>query len=278
MDAEQALPLLKRVLTRREPCTQRLRRMAVWLIASRKPADAAEVLLNVAKTDPDKEVREQAVFWIANVPTEEATTMLIELAKKGDDLELRRRAVYSLSRSKSPRAATTLKDIALDNNAEMELREDALTWYLAAPAGAADAITFLKDMYGRVDEPRLKQRVLYAISTRRTDESRAFLLELAQNPKESMDVRRSAIYSLQSAGITGAQLGQVYDRGADVELRRQLIAVLAMLKDNSGVDKLLDIARNEKNAELRKQAIASLTRANSKDPRVLALLKEIIEK
>ncbi len=277
IDADKAMPILKKVLARREPCTQKLRRAAVWLVASKKQADAADVLLNVAKTDPDKDVREQAVFWMSNVPTEEATTMLIDLAKKGDDLDLRKRAVYSLSRSKSPRAATTIKEIALDANAEVDLRGDALNYYMSGPGRTAeDAMSFLKDVYGRADDQRFKQRVLQVIASRRNDESRAFLIELAQNSKETMELRRSAIWTLQGSGVTNAQLAQIYDRGTDTEVRKQVIGVLGSLRDNAGVEKLLEIGRNEKNPELRKTAITYLSR--SKDPRVIELLAEIINK
>lgn len=277
MDAEQAAPILKKVLTRREPCTQRLRQTAVWLIASRKLPDAASVLLNVAKTDPDKEVREQAIFWMSNVPTDEAASMLIDLVKKGDDLELRKRAVYSLSRSKSTRAATTLKELALDPNADVDLRGDALMYYMSGPGRADDNQTaFLKDVYGRADDQRFKQRVLQIIASRRSDESRSFLVDVAQNQKESMEIRRSAIWSLQGSGVTAAQLSSIYDRGTDLEVRKQIIGVLASIKDNGGLEKLLDVARNDKNAELRKQAIVYLTR--SKDPRAVALLQEIINR
>ena len=277
MDAEKAMPILKKVLSRREPCTQQLRRTAVWLVASRKQPDAAEMLLNVAKTDPDKEVREQAVFWMSNVPTEEATTMLIELAKKGDDLDLRKRAVYSLSRSKSPRALATIKEIALDGSADVELRGDAVHWYMSGPGRTADdAMTFLKDVYGRADDMRFKQRVLQTIQMRRSDDARAFLVEVAQNAKESMEIRRSAIWSLNGSGVTNAQLAQIYDRGTELEIRKQVIGVLSALRDNGGIEKLLDIARNEKNVELRKSAITYLSR--TKDARALALLQEIINK
>ena len=277
MNAAEALSILKGVIARRQPCTQHLRRTAVWLIASRHQAEAAPILLNVAKTDPDKEVREQAVFWMANVPTDEATTMLIDLAKKGDDLDLQKRAVYSLSRSKSPRAATTLRDIALDANADVSLRGDALSWYMSGPGKASgDAFTFLKDVYGRADDERFKRRVLQIIMSRRSEESRAFLVEVAQNSRESMDVRRSAVSSLSGSGVTNVQLAQIYDRTTEVEVRRQLISVLGSLRDNAGIDKLLDIARNEKNVELRKQAVSSLSR--SKDPRALQLLTEIINR
>lgn len=277
MDAEQALPILKRVLARREPCTQQLRRTAVWLVASRRPADAASILLDVAKTDPDKEVREQAVFWMSNVPTDEATSMLIELVKKSDDLDLQKKAVYSLSRSKSPRAASTLREVALDANADVSLRGEALNWYMSGPGKTSeDAFTFLKDVYGRADDAQFKRRVLQTIMMRRSDESRAFLVEVAQNSRESMEIRRSAVSSLSGSGVTNAQLAQIYDRTTEVEVRKQLISVLASLRDNGGIDKLLDIARNEKNVELRKQAVSSLSR--SKDPRVVQLLTEIINR
>ena len=277
MDADKAMPILKKVLARREACTQKLRRAAVWLVAQKKTADAADVLLNVAKTDPDKDVREQAVFWMANVPTEEATTMLIELAKKGDDLELRKKAVYSLSRSKSPRATATLKEIALDANADIDLRGDALNWYMSGPGRTADdATAFLKDVYGRADELRFKQRVLQIISSRRTDESRAWLVEIGQNSKESMEIRRSAISSLNGSGVTGVQLKQIYDRGGDIEIRKQVLSVLSNMRENAGLDQLLEIGRSEKNTELRKSIINYLGR--SKDPRAVALILEILEK
>jgi HEAT repeat protein len=277
MDPEAALPILKRVIARREPCTQQLRRTAVWLVASKRQAEAASILMTVAKSDPDKDVREQAVFWMANVPTEEATSMLIELAKKGDDLELRKRAVYSLSRSKSPRAATTLREIILDTGADVELRSEALNGYMTGPGRTADdALGFLKEAYGRADDNRFRQRVLYTVAQRRNDESRAFLVDVAQNAKESLEIRRIAVSSLSSAGITAPQLAQIFDRSPEVELRKQVMGTLMNLKDNAGLDKMLDIGRNEKNVELRKQALSLLSR--SKDPRVVALFAEIIEK
>ena len=305
MDADKAMPILRKVLARREPCTQQLRRTAVWLVASRKLPEAAEILMNVAKTDPDKEVREQAVFWMANVPTDEATSMLIDLARRGDDLDLRKRAVYALSRSKQPRAATTLREIALDENAPDELRSDALQWYASGQGKSSDeGLAFLKDMYGKSDRPRLKERVLQQIAARRTDESREFLVVIATNPRESMDIRRMAVSVIgnnsmwASARVTGmltgtgassaagnataalsttaAQLTTIYEKSPDVEIRRQVLSSLSSLRENAGVDKLIDVARHEKNPELRKAAVSMLSR--TKDPRALALLQEIIDR
>jgi len=278
IDSAQLLTTLKKVLARREACTQALRRNAVWLYARSKASDAPQVLMNVARTDPDKEVRDQAVFWMANVPTEEATNMLIDLAKNGNDIDLRKRALYALTRSKSPRAASTLRDIATDANAPTELRADALSNYMNSTGRTADdAMSFLRDVYGKADEQQFRVRVLSSIANRKTDEAREFLTNVAQNNRESIETRRYALSALQQAGATNAQVAAIYDRASnDIEIRKQAIGVLASLKDNAGVDKLLDVARNEKNLELRKQAVSYLTR--TKDPRAVALLQEIINR
>jgi len=295
MDATQALPVLKKVLARREPCTQELRRTAVWLVASRKQADGASILMNVAKTDPDGEVREQAVFWLANVPTDESTAMLVDLARSGDDLELRKRAVYALSRSKSPRAVSTLREIALDANAPDDLRVEVLNWYLASPARATgdDAVAFLQEVYGKANSDLIRQMAVMSIAAQRTEKSRNVLMTLALNERESLDIRQMAVTSLgtprystrgdQAAGTSAADvtsavtaLAKVYDQVSTLEVRRTALMALGGARDNAGLDKLLDIARNEKNAELRRAAVSYLTR--SKDPRALALLQEIIDR
>ncbi|MES2524549.1 MAG: HEAT repeat domain-containing protein [Gemmatimonadota bacterium] len=278
MDTAQFIPMLKKQLARRETCTQGLRRNAVWLYARTKAADAPRVLMNVARTDPDKEVREQAVYWMANVPSEESVSMLAELAKSGADIDMRKRAVYALSRSKSPRATSTLREVASDANAPAELRAESLRWYMSGEGRTADdAMSFLKDVYGKADDPRFRASVLQSIASRKTDESREFLVTVAQNSRESMETRRQALSSLQSGGATSAQFASIYDRSTnDLEIRKQTIGIIAGLKDGAGTEKILDIVRNEKQPELRKQAVSYLYRIN--DPRAVALLQEIVSR
>jgi len=340
MDQEQAMPILKKVLARREPCTQQLRRTAVMLVARRNQPEVASTLMGVAKNDPDKDVREQAVFWMANVQSDDATSMLIDLAKNGDDLDLRKRAIYALSRSKSPKAAETLRQIALDEKQPDDIRSDALTWAFNRPADRDNpqTVSFYKELFGKTGTINFRQRVLGAISQARTDEARNFLVSVALNEREPMDLRRTAVSSISgssrwgtlgslsrltapravgaSAGggqvssvvstnvsTTGsltfagsgqsasgsndqanaestaaavAALGTVYDKSGDTEIRRAALSSLSSMRDNAGLDKILDIARNEKNSELRRSAVSMLSR--TKDPRAVQLLQEIINK
>jgi HEAT repeat protein len=285
MDQEQALPILKKVLARREPCTQQLRRTAVMLLARRNQPEVAQTLVQVAKSDPDRDVREQAVFWMANVQSEEATELLVGLAKSGDDLELRKRAVYALARSKSPRAASTLRQIALDEREPEELRGETLQWVMSRGSGSTpeQGIAFAKELFAKAGSNNFRQRVLASVSSTRSDEARAFLVSVALNEREALELRRSAVSYISASGgwgesITAAvtALAQVYDRAQELEVRRTALVNLGGQRDNAGVDKLIEIARNEKHPELRRSAVSQLGRI--KDPRAIALLQEIINK
>lgn len=330
MDQEQAAPILKKVLARRDPCTQQLRRAAVSLVASRKLPDAAPTLMNVARTDPDKEVREQAVFWLANVATDEAVGMLIDLAKNSDDMDLRKRAVYSLSRSKNPRAASTLREILVNERESDEVRGEAMSWLISrsAESGSDTAFTLLKEVFRKSEGLGFRQRVLSLMGRYRTDEARAFYVSVALDEREAMDLRRSALSMISSSGswsynyssalagsrlavasvggqqvnvvTTGtagsassstsaerpqpresataavAALSQVYDKATDLDIRRQALSQLVSVRDNAGLDKVIDIARNEKVLDLRRTAVSSIPRF--KDPRAVAFLQEIINK
>jgi len=69
VDADKALPILKQILARRDPCSVELRRKAVFLVSQKAGSEAADILLETARTDPDQDVREQAVFWLSRSGT-----------------------------------------------------------------------------------------------------------------------------------------------------------------------------------------------------------------
>src|SRR5207249_5695941 len=76
MDAANALPILKKVLARRDPCSAGLRRKAVFIVSQKHGGETEDILLDVARNDPDSEVRQQAVFWLSQVGSDRAVTAL----------------------------------------------------------------------------------------------------------------------------------------------------------------------------------------------------------
>src|SRR5207237_1442425 len=58
MDATNAVPILKKVLARRDACSAGLRRKAVFLVSQKHSDETEAILLDVAQHDPDPEVRQ----------------------------------------------------------------------------------------------------------------------------------------------------------------------------------------------------------------------------
>jgi len=94
MDSERALPILKQVIERRDPCSVELRRKAMFLVSQKRGADVENILLKSAREDPDREVRAQAIFWLSQVNTERAVTALDSILIGSSDRELQEKAIF----------------------------------------------------------------------------------------------------------------------------------------------------------------------------------------
>src|SRR5439155_4278651 len=53
MDATNALPILRKVLAKRDGCSAGLRRKAVFIVSQKRGAETEDILLDVARNDPD---------------------------------------------------------------------------------------------------------------------------------------------------------------------------------------------------------------------------------
>jgi hypothetical protein len=91
-------------------------------------------------------------------------------------------------------------------------------------------------------------------------------------------MRKQALFwAGQSGGATTESFAQLYDKMTDHEIKNQLIFVFSQRgRDPKAVDKLVDIAKTEKDKELQKQAVFWL--GQSRDPRAVKYLEELITK
>ena len=277
MDSDLALPILKKVLERRDKCSELLRRKAVFLVSQKRSEEAVDILVQAAKTDPDRPTREDAVFWLSQTRSPRAAEVLEQiLLRDAPDEEMQKKALFSLSQSGSDRAQVVLRDFAKRRDVSEEVRGEAIFW-LGQQKGDANA-AFLRDLYGSIESRELKERVLFSVSQSRSPENTRFLLQQAKDRRLDSELRKSALFWAGQSGAATKDLAEIYDSaGDDHELRNQVIFVLSQKRnDIAAVDKLLDIARKEPDRELRRQAIFWL--GQSRDPRVAKLLEEIINK
>jgi HEAT repeat protein len=273
MDAERAMPILKKVLERRDPCSVELRRQALFLVSQQRTDETATILMNAARNDPDQEVREKAVFWLSQVP---GTTPLLEQILKGNaDQNIKEQALFALSQQNDPRAQQILRDFALRETEPQDLRDKAIFWL--GQRRSSENTEFLRNLYSRINNQELKEKILFSLSQQKGVGNEQWLMNIAVNPKEDIELRKKALFWAGQSGVAISEMAKLYDRMGDSEMREAIIFSLSQRqRDPAAMDKLFDIAKNEKDSELRKKAIFWL--GQSRDPRVQQFLMDLINK
>ena len=276
MDSDRALPILKKVLDRRDTCSYVLRRKAVFLVSQKAGDEAADILIQAAKTDPDAEVREQAVFWLGQVRSERAVPLLDDLLKNSKDKETKNKALFALSQQSSPKAGQILRDFAERDGEDEELREQAIFWL--GQKHSEDNASYLKALYPRVKSDALKEKIIFSLSQQRDFNNGEWIMNIALDPKESVEMRKQALFwAGQNGGASTDAFANLYNKMTDSEIKEQLIFVLSQrTRDPKALDKLMDIAKTEKDKELRSKAVFWL--GQSRDPRAAKFLEDLITK
>ncbi|MGH7529083.1 MAG: HEAT repeat domain-containing protein, partial [Gemmatimonadales bacterium] len=273
MDADRAVPILKSVLARRDSGSTCLRRKAVFLVSQKRSPETSAILLAAVRSDPDQEVREQAVFWLSQVPGEEAVTALDSVLRASDDPEIQEKAIFALSQHGSERAGASLRAYVERRDAPAELREHAIFWL--GQHRSPENQTFLRDLFPRLETVELKEKVLFSVSQSNSAESYRWLMDIALNESEDIEIRKKALFwASQGRSVDIADLVRLYDRTQDPEMREQLVFVYSQRREGPALDKLFAIARSDPNPELRKKAIFWI--GQSRDPRAAQFLQELI--
>lgn len=272
MDAEKTIPILEKVLGRRDPCSEELRRKAMFLLAQQEGGRATEILLKAVREDPDPEVRRQAVFWLSQVEDDRALEALIEIVQSAEDPELRKRAVFALSQHESPEAGRIMREFAEDPSESNEIRSHAIMW-LGKREGEARG-RYLRELFDRLEEPKLKERVLFAMAQSEEPADAEWLIDVARRKDLTMEARRMALFWAGQAEGMEEELVAMYDDVESRELKEQLVFVYSRMDAPEAMDRLIDLARTEEDPELRKKIIFWL--GQSDDPRAVEILQEII--
>ena len=276
MGSDDALPILKKVLARRDECSEVLRRKAVFLVSQKSGDEAADILVETAKNDPDSETREQAVFWLSQVNSSKAIPLLEQILKTATDEQMQDKALFALSQRSDDRAQKALRDYASREDVTEHLREQAIFWL--GQRNSDDNSKFLRDLFAKTSSHAAKDKILFSISQTRNSGNDQWLLDQAVNSANTMELRKQALFwAGQNGSMDMAKIGALYDKATEEEFKKQVIFVLSQRgKSTEAVDKLIDIAKNEKNHELRKDALFWL--GQSRDPRAMKALQEIINR
>ena len=276
MDPDRASPILRRVLEKKDECSATLRRNAVFMLGRRGDAESAALLMSVAKSDPDVGVRGEAISFLARTPGDAGLNALEEMLRTESDERIQRAVVRALTSSDNQKARASMRALIDRKDAPIALRVEAVNSFNSDRATTDDA-AYLRNLYGKADNDRLKEAIIGAVSRMGGAENDQFVFNIARNTNESSQLRAMALsrYFRSSTGSV-ADLSKLYDSADSYNLRSQIINVLANRKEAEATDKLIDIVKNSTVLQLRTQAINALQRKN--DPRSIQLLTDILDR
>jgi HEAT repeat protein len=275
MDSDRAMPILKQVLARRDTCSEVLRRKAVFLVAQKQTAESADLLINAARNDPDPEVRQQAVFWLSEVRSDRAIAALDSLLRESKDPELQEKAIFAISNTNTARGGEILRKFA-ESSAPEELRAKAVFWLGQSTRRNPENAAFLRGLFDKTKSEEIQGAIVQAIAEGASDENTRWLLSEVLNTQQPVETRKKALFwAGQQRRVDVTLLLPLYDKLTDPDLKEHYIFVLAERRESSATDKLIDIAKHDKDREMRKKALFWLAQKN--DPRVKQLLMEIID-
>ncbi len=274
MDADRAVPILRKVLARRDSSSVCLRRKAIFLVSQKQTDGTEDILLDAARTDPDPEVKQQAVFWLSQVGTDKAVVALDSILRRSNDPQLQDKAIFALAQQGGSRATAALRAYAERTDVPEDMREKAVFWM--GQNNATGNAAFLRTMYGRSQSTALKQKILFSLSQAGGADNEKFLLDIVRSKTEPVDSRKQALFwAAQSGSIGSAELASLYGSMPDREMREQIIFVLSQRNDSAAMDKLIAIARKDPDPSMRKRALFWV--GQSKDPRATQLLQDILD-
>ncbi|MFL5618510.1 MAG: HEAT repeat domain-containing protein [Gemmatimonadaceae bacterium] len=280
MNAENAMPILKAVLAKRDACSAELREKAVFLVSQKRTSETEDLLLGVVRDDPNQEVRKKAVFWLGQVNTDRAAQALVQMLESSTtSSELREQAIFALMQQRSERGQAAVRRIAEDSKSPSELREKAVFWL--GQQRSPENAQYLRGLFDRLanapegsNGESLRQKILFSLSQMRGEGNDEWLMQVAADSKHSIETRKQALFSAGQAGVSTAEFSTLYPRLTDRELKEQVIFVMSQKRDEAAITRLMQIAKSDPDRELRKKAIFWLGQSN--DPRVKDFMLEII--
>jgi TolA-binding protein len=278
MDTAAAMPVLRDVLARRDECAAALRQSSLITVSRIKTDEAENLLVEAARNDPEADVRRTALMHLATRNPDRAVALAGESLRSAQDATGQEWALQTLARMRTDAAWRIIRDYAAQSTNSVESRRRAI----AALGQSNDSTNtaFLRDLYGRVgDERQLKEAILMSSAFRRTGMPPDWLFAVAQNDSEDSRLREYAISALGRRRDVGVErFVALYDRATDKRVRSATLVVLSdrARNDSAATDKLIAIARNETDPDLRKRAVMGLAASN--DPRARELLIEILRK
>jgi HEAT repeat protein len=190
-DADEVVPFLEEMLFQSE--NEELSEYAIHALAQMDDERAAEILKRVSLDERlPHGAREHAIYWLGHQGSDEHLNFLMELYAQVDDQELKENLLHGVAQSDraDERVTAWFMKIIFDESEDIELRQTALFW--AGQQGKLNPDE-LADLYHQVEDPEMREQVIYVLSQRDSADAFDVLLDLA-GKEGNHDLRQQLIF------------------------------------------------------------------------------------
>ena len=207
------------------------------------------------------------------VSVKDAVDYLLSVANR-DDRRVSGEAIFPTTLADSVDVDSRLVAIAENESRSDDLRGQAIFWL--GQSRTEKSGDLLRRLYKTIRDEDVRDKVIFSMSQQNDDESQKWLIDLATNTSESIELRKKALFWAGQTGTPFSQLSGMYGRMREKEMKDQMIFVFSQRREAAALDKLMDIAKNDADRDARRKALFWL--GQSKDSRVSAFLSDIINR
>ena len=219
------------------------------------------------------------LIWLNGVTAPESIRLLLSIARSAsgttrDEVRITDAAVSAIALHADPAADQALEELVAPSQPE-KLRRQAIFW-LGNSRGRR-GFEVVRRIVREDPTDKIREHAVFALTQSKEPEALSTVVGVAHNDS-SPRVRGQALFWLaQKAGqkMAESSIRDAIANDPETEVKKKAVFALTQMPNGEGVPLLIQVARNNFNPEVRKQAVFWL--GQSKDTRALAFIEDVLK-
>jgi hypothetical protein len=217
--------------------------------------------------------------WLTGVIPSESIRALLTIAKDtaGQTREQLRNAdnaVSAIAMHADPAADTALEEMLAPSHPD-QVRRQAIFWL--GNARGQRGFQLVSKIVREDPSDKIREHAVFALTQNKDPQASSVVVSVAHNDK-SARVRGQALFWLAQRAqrkVAESAISDAIANDPETEVKKKAVFALTQMPSGEGVPLLIQVARNNKNPEVRKQAMFWL--GQSKDERALSFIEEVLK-
>jgi hypothetical protein len=260
-DPDRAIPVVESMLA--NPKTSaKLKERALFVLAQSDSSKAQQIVGTIARGQRGPQLQEKAIQYLGIESSKENMRVLGEIYASTQDTNVKRAVIQAYLVGDNQQGVLA----AAKGETNPEVKRAAIQ-----TLGAMDAKAELAQLYPGAT-PEIKKAILDACVAADNSE---FLAQVAKNPSEPVEIRRSALQRLGAVGgkNTAATLIQIYKSETNRDMKEAALDGLFVDDDATA---MISLARSENDPQMKRKIVEKLAIMDSKEAKDYML--EILNK